>query len=138
MKALDDRPEPSSDPANSPTQAPPGERHAQRRDPDAAHRGCQPAGFSWRYADGMLHPFTAVYKQGDIVLMPFPFTDLSSSKKRPAVVVSPIDSTRAKRMSYWRQSHLHISQTAEDPNGLILATREHPHGCGQTFRLQHG
>jgi len=30
------------------------------------------------------------YKFGDVVLVPFPFTDQSASKKRPAVVVSSV------------------------------------------------
>jgi mRNA interferase MazF len=34
-------------------------------------------------------PPTTVYDFGDIILIPFPFTDQSATKKRPAVVVSP-------------------------------------------------
>jgi mRNA interferase MazF len=31
------------------------------------------------------------YKPGDVVLVRFPFTDLASAKKRPAVIISPSD-----------------------------------------------
>lgn len=31
------------------------------------------------------------YNQGDIVLVPFPLTDLSQSKVRPAIIVSGVD-----------------------------------------------
>ena len=34
-------------------------------------------------------PSTTRYRRGDIVLVSVPFTDLSSSKRRPALVVSP-------------------------------------------------
>ena len=32
---------------------------------------------------------TTVYKKWDLILVPFPFTDKSSEKKRPVLIVSP-------------------------------------------------
>jgi hypothetical protein len=58
-------------------------------------------------------PSTTRYKRGDIVLVSFPFTDLSTSKRRPALVVSP-DS---------------FNETMRD---LVLAATE-----GRLFILQH-
>lgn len=33
--------------------------------------------------------YGTMYDQGSIVLVPFPFTDLSTKKKRPAIIISP-------------------------------------------------
>jgi mRNA interferase MazF len=38
-------------------------------------------------------PSTTAYKFGDVVLVPFPFTDQTATKKRPAVVVSRMSIT---------------------------------------------
>jgi len=39
------------------------------------------------------------YKFGDIILVPFPFTDQTSTKKQPAVVISSENITAAGQIS---------------------------------------
>jgi mRNA interferase MazF len=41
-------------------------------------------------------PNTTIYSFGDVVLVPFPFTNQSTTKKRPAVVVSSGDYNKAR------------------------------------------
>ena len=35
-----------------------------------------------------------MFEQGDVVIIPFPFTDLSASKQRPALIISKSDYNR--------------------------------------------
>ncbi|HEX3231434.1 MAG TPA: type II toxin-antitoxin system PemK/MazF family toxin [Pyrinomonadaceae bacterium] len=41
-------------------------------------------------------PNTTTYSFGDVVLVPFPFTDQSATKKRPAVIVSSDSYNKAR------------------------------------------
>ena len=57
------------------------------------------------------------YRQGDIVLVSFPFTDLSSSKRRPALVLSP-DSFNASGEDLVLAAV--TSHITDDPHGVRL------------------
>ena len=50
------------------------------------------------------------YSQGDVVLLPFPFTDLSTTKRRPAVIVS------ADWFNRLRSDYVFVAITSQVPS----------------------
>ena len=62
-------------------------------------------------------PSTMAYRQGDIVLVSFPFTDLTSSKRRPALVLSPDSFNSAGEDLVLAAITSHIT---DDPNAVQL------------------
>ena len=63
-------------------------------------------------------PSTTVYRQGDIVPVSFPFTDLTASKKRPALIISPDFFNAAGEDLVLAAITSHIT---DDPNAIQLA-----------------
>ncbi|MFP4090895.1 MAG: type II toxin-antitoxin system PemK/MazF family toxin [Cyclobacteriaceae bacterium] len=57
------------------------------------------------------------YEQGDIVLIPFPFTDLSQSKKRPAIILT-------NEKSNTQGDYLLVQVTSKSNFDLILELKE--------------
>ena len=62
-------------------------------------------------------PSTMAYRQGDIVLVSFPFTDLTSSKRRPALILSPDSFNAAGEDLVLAAVTSHIT---DDPNAVHL------------------
>ena len=70
-------------------------------------------------------PFMINFEFGDVVLVPFPFTDQSAGKKRPAVVISSVAynnerpdliimavTSQIKSMQvYWRSGYLGMARS---------------------------
>jgi mRNA interferase MazF len=57
-------------------------------------------------------PSTTSFSQGDVVLVPFPFTDLSAIKQRPALVLSP------ERLNKIRPDLMVAAVTSQVPTAL--------------------
>lgn len=66
-------------------------------------------------------PSTTTYKQGDVVLVSFPFTDLTSAKKRPALVLSPDVFNRLNEDLVLAAI---TSQITEDESGFLLGQND--------------
>ena len=64
-------------------------------------------------------PSTTSYRRGDIVLVSFPFTDLSSSKRRPALVISP-DS-----FNELGQDVVLVAITSQEPDDNAVTIEQH-------------
>ena len=70
-------------------------------------------------------PSTTVYRQGDIVLVSFPFTDLTSSKRRPALILSPDSFNAAGEDLVLAAITSHIT---DDPNAIQLSDTDFAQG----------
>lgn len=71
-------------------------------------------------------PPTTSYKRGDVVLVPFPFTNFSSAKQRPALVVSgdAFNATRDDVLVAAITSHVPATLAADEcmiPAGELAA-----------------
>lgn len=55
-------------------------------------------------------PSTTSFNQGDVVLVPFPFTDLTAVKQRPALILSP------KRLNDVRTDLIVAAISSQIPN----------------------
>jgi mRNA interferase MazF len=76
-----------------------------------------------------------MYHRGDVVLLPFPFTDLSATRTRPAVVVSVPEFTQAAGdfMVAMITSVPHTTRYDYELQDWQAARLLRPPGCGQSL-----
>ena len=70
-------------------------------------------------------PSTTTYKRGDVVLVSFPFTDLTAAKQRPALIISP-DSVNRFSQDFILAAI--TSQLTEDERSIALTESDFLHG----------
>lgn len=68
-------------------------------------------------------PPTTSCRRGDVVLVPFPFTDLSTTKQRPALVVSP-DKWNATQSDVMLVAITSQMTAAAGPQDLVLTAAD--------------
>ncbi|CUS04207.2 conserved protein of unknown function [Candidatus Promineifilum breve] len=90
-------------------------------------------------------PTTTTYKQGDVVLAYYPFTDSAEGKQRPALIVSANWYNRSKNKCLLSPitSAIHLSRDADD---FLLRGRDYQDAgllhesiirCGLLFAVDH-
>jgi len=78
------------------------------------------------------------YKPGQVVLVPFPFTDLSTSKQRPALVISStlFNSSSPDLIVVAITSHMSLKLTNYEH--LLSATEQHEGGLPKPSLIKLG
>lgn len=91
-------------------------------------------------------PPTTIYKQGDVVLVPYPFTDSDNTKKRPALIVSANWYNRDKSRYILSPITSAVPRT-RDSDEFLLRGRDYKDAgllqesiirCGLLFAIDHG
>jgi mRNA interferase MazF len=83
-------------------------------------------------------PSTISFSQGDVVLVPFPFTDLSAVKQRPALVLSPDRLNRSRPDVVVAAITSQVPATLGEDDVLLSASELKAAGLPKTSMIKLG
>jgi len=78
------------------------------------------------------------YKPGEVILIPFPFTDLSTFKQRPALIISSQNFNRRQGDIIIAAITSHIPQKPSSYDYLLLKTDQHMAGLPKSSLVKLG